>query len=149
MQRRGGSGQPTKGQRQRAKPTARKVPTAPASIADRDELLDQRTRERDEALEQLEATSGVLRVISRSAVDLQAVFDTLVDSAARLCRADRASIRLDRDGFFHHVANYGYTPEQNQYMNEHPIPAKPDPGSVVGRGLSAGKTAPTEDTKPA
>src|SRR5262245_64862123 len=137
MQRR--SGQSVKGQRQRTKPEARKVPTARASIADRGELLDQRTRERDEALEQLAATSGVLRVISRSAFDLQAVFDTLVESAARLCRADYASIRLNRDGFFHHVANCGYSPELNQYMNEHPVPAKPDRGSIVGRVLSEGK----------
>ena len=146
VQRRGGSSKPVRGQRT-TELKARKAQTANASIADRDELLDQRTRERDEALEQLAATSGVLRVISRSTFDLQAVFDTLVESAARLCRADRASIRLGRDGFFHHVANFGYTAEQHQYMNEHPIPAKPDQGSVVGRVLSAGKTVQIEDTK--
>ncbi|MGA7182662.1 MAG: GAF domain-containing protein, partial [Pseudolabrys sp.] len=105
------------------------------------------TRERDEAQEQQTATSEVLRVISRSAFDLQAVFDTLVESAARLCRADRASIRLAKDGFFHHVASYGYTPEQHQYMNEHPVPARPDQGSIAGRVLSAGKAVQIEDTK--
>src|SRR5262245_32726527 len=147
MQRRDSSGQSVKGQRQRTKSEARKVPAAPASFADRDDLLDQRTRERDEAREQLAATSGVLRVISRSAFDLQAVFDSLVESAARLCRADFASIRLNRDGFFHHVANCGYSPEQNQYMNEHPVPAKPDRGSIVGRVLSEGKAVQIEDTK--
>jgi len=146
VQRRGGNSKPVRGQRT-TELKARKAQTANTSIAGRDELLDQRTRERDEALEQLAATSGVLRVISRSTFDLQAVFDTLVESAARLCRADRASIRLGRDGFFHHVANYGYTAEQHQYMNEHPIPAKPDQGSVVGRVLSAGKTVQIEDTK--
>jgi GAF domain-containing protein len=146
MQRRGGSGQLVKGRRTK-RPTARKAP-ADVRTADLQEQLDQRTRERDEALEQQTATSEVLRVISRSAFDLQAVFDTLVESVARLCRADRASIRLARDGFFHHVASYGYTPEQDQYMNEHPVPAaKPDRGSIVGRVLSVRKAVQIEDTK--
>jgi len=105
------------------------------------------TRERNEAQEQQVATSEVLRVISRSAFNLQAVFDTLVESAARLCRADRASIRLAKNGFFHHVASYGYTSEQDQYMNEHPVPARPDRGSIVGRVLGAGKAVQIEDTK--
>jgi GAF domain-containing protein len=59
----------------------------------------------------------------------------------------RKSIRLDRDSFFHHGANCGYTPEQHQYMNNHPVPAKPDRGSIAGRVLSAGKTVQIEDTK--
>jgi hypothetical protein len=49
MQRRGVSGQPSKGRRQRTKPKARKVPTARVSAANLQEKLDQRTRERDEA----------------------------------------------------------------------------------------------------
>jgi len=74
------------------------------SAADAHEKIALLTRERDEALEQQTATSEVLRVISHSAFDLQVVFDALVVSVARLCRADRASIRLARNGFFHHVA---------------------------------------------
>jgi two-component system, NtrC family, sensor kinase len=146
MQRRGSSGQPVKGQSVN-RPKARKAPTARVSTNHSAEQFDGLKRERDEALEQLAATSGVLRVISRSAFDLQAVFDTLVESAARLCGADYAAIRLGRDGFFHQVASYGYTPEQHQYMNEHPVPAKPNQGSIVGRVLSAGKTTQIEDTK--
>jgi GAF domain-containing protein len=110
--------------------------------------VEQLTRELAEAREREAATGEVLKVISRSAFDLQAVFDTLVESVARLCRADRASIRLAKDNFFHHVASYGYTPEQDQYMNEYPVPAaKPDRGSIVGRVLSGGKAVQIEDTK--
>ena len=63
MQRRGGSGQPVKGQNAN-RPKASNAPTAQVSTADLQEQLDRRTRERDEALEQLAATSEVLQVIS-------------------------------------------------------------------------------------
>ena len=63
MQRRGGSGQPVKGQSAN-RPKARKAPTAHVSTADLQEQLDRRTRERDEALEQQTATSEVLQVMS-------------------------------------------------------------------------------------
>src|SRR5262249_26533828 len=82
-----------------------------------------------ESLQQQTATADVLKVISRSAFDLQVVLDTLTESAARLSRADRAAIRLAKDGTYHHVASYGFTPEQKEYMKEHAL--KPDRGSVA------------------
>src|SRR5262249_36187996 len=57
------------------------------------------------------------------------------------------AIRLGRHGVSPHCASHGYAPEQHRYMNEHPVPAKPDRGSIVGRVLSAGKTTQIVDTK--
>src|SRR5262249_9595479 len=71
-----------------------------------------------ESLHQQAATADMLKVISRSTFDLQAVLNTLTESAARLCRSDRAAIRLAKDGAYHHVASYGFTPEQREYMIE-------------------------------
>jgi GAF domain len=73
------------------------------------------------------------------------VLDTLTESAARLCRADRAAIRLSKDGAYHHVASYGFTPEQKEYMKEHAL--RPDRGSVIGRVVLQGKAVHVVDTK--
>jgi hypothetical protein len=50
--------------------------------------LDLRTRERDETLEQQAATAELLRGISRWMFDQRAIFDLLIESAARLCNAN-------------------------------------------------------------
>ena len=90
-----------------------------------------------ESLQQQTATADVLQVISRSTFDLQTVLDTLVESAARLCRAERTAIRLAKDGLYHHVASYGHSPEHRRRMERDAVRA--EAGTFVGRVALEGK----------
>jgi two-component system, NtrC family, sensor kinase len=100
--------------------------------------VQKRTEELTESLQQQTATSDVLKVISRSTFDLQTVLDTLVESAARLCEADMASINREKDAVYQQVASYGFSPEFQAYMSSHPIAA--GQGSIVGRAVMHGAT---------
>ena len=86
MKRRGRSGKP----RKRRRAVGRKPRTAPAasvSIADLQRQLDQRTRDRDEALEQQAATAEILSLISNSPTDTLPAFKTILAKAVELCEA--------------------------------------------------------------
>jgi GAF domain-containing protein len=96
-----------------------------------------------ESLQQQTATSDVLKVISRSTFDLQTVFDALIESAARLCRADKANMFRLIDGQFKYVAFHGFAPEFAEYMRT--LPTKVHRGSVIGRAVLEAKIVHIHD----
>jgi GAF domain-containing protein len=92
--------------------------------------------ETEEALERQTATSEVLKVISRSAFDLQTVLDALLASACRLCKAGFGTIRYQDEGDYRLAATFGCKPEWIARFASYS--SKPDRSSVFGRTILEG-----------
>jgi PAS domain S-box-containing protein len=93
--------------------------------------LHERTADLARSVDELTATGDVLKIISRSTTDLETVLDTLVETVARLCRADQALIFRRRDDLNHLAAAHGVSGEARQFMLANPLPS--DRGTLSGR----------------
>jgi PAS domain S-box-containing protein len=105
--------------------------------------LRERTRDLEESLEYQTATSDVLKVISRSGAELEPVLDTLVETAACICEADKAMIYRLSDGLYRTAASFGFPPEYKAFIERNPI--TPSRGTLTGRTVIERRAVHIED----
>jgi GAF domain-containing protein/anti-sigma regulatory factor (Ser/Thr protein kinase) len=97
-----------------------------------------------EALEQQTATSEILRVISRSQTDVQPVFDTIVESAVRLCDA-RYGAAFNFDGDLVHLVAHHNFPETWLEGVRKQYPMRPSLAHISGRAILSGSVVQIPD----
>ena len=102
-----------------------------------------KTRDLTESLQQQTATADVLKVISRSAFDLQSVLDTLVNSASTLCNADQGMLLLLEAGVLKPLSYFGPHPDKFEFRRS--LAAAPHRGNLSGRAVLDGHTAHVAD----
>ncbi len=129
------------------KPSSKRAPPSKTvrAIADLRRKNAQLTRELSEALDRQIATGDVLKVISRSTFDLQAVLQMLTETAARLCDADMASIARQDEAGFYQATNYNFPPDWVEYSRAFRTFA--GRGSISGRALLDGKAVQVADVE--
>jgi two-component system NtrC family sensor kinase len=111
----------------------RRKPPLPSETARLKRQLNTARKETKEALERQAATAEVLNVISRSSVDLETVLDTLVQTVARLCRADQVYMFRLRHDLWHLIADCGLSAEASEFFETNPF--------TPGRGSTSGRAA--------
>src|SRR5262245_7037833 len=128
---------------------ASKRQNAPATARGRGPAVAKETdvarsrRERDDALEQLAATSEVLKVISSSSGELDSVFNTMLANATRICHAEFGTLYLREADAFRAVAIHNASPAYVRARKGKLV--RPPPDSTLGQVTATHQVAQIED----
>ncbi|MFT5444844.1 MAG: GAF domain-containing protein/anti-sigma regulatory factor (Ser/Thr protein kinase) [Gammaproteobacteria bacterium] len=112
------------------------------------QALESRNSALGESLERQTATSEILRTISRSPTDYQPVFETILESATRLCDAPLGQLYLVREGGVHLVAHRGSRPEFLEFSRNNVRPANRTSGNL-GKALAERRAIHSGDPRQA
>jgi signal transduction histidine kinase len=101
--------------------------------------------ETTEALEQQTATAEILRAISASPSDVAPVFETILDSATRLCDSPLSAVFRYEGGVVHLVSHRNWSPSSIEEMKKY-YPGPPNSKMISGRTILSGTLQEEEDT---
>jgi GAF domain-containing protein len=133
------SGRQIKGRREKTPDPKRRnvpkveIPSKSTSVAEEKEVT-RLARERDEALEQLIATSIVLHVISTSRGELEPVFQIMLERAVRICEAKLGALYRFNGNALHLAAQVGASREVAEFRASRG-PFQPTPDGLLDRVL--------------
>ncbi len=96
-----------------------------------------------ESLQQQTSTADVLKIISRSAFNLQPVLEALIESATRLCGATRGHVFQFDGEYLRFAAAYGAWSGFAEHLESHPL--RPGPSSIAGRAAAERRTIHSYD----
>ena len=136
-------------QRKAVRPFTEKQIELVETFADQAVIAIENTRllnELRESLQQQTATADVLKVISRSAFDLQDGLGCPRRGAARLCEADQGIIARERDGVYSTCSNLRLLSTSSRSMSEI-LPVIAERGTGTGRALLEGKVVHIPDVR--
>jgi PAS domain-containing protein len=118
-----------------------------AAAAERlEHLVEERTAELSEALEQQTATAEVLGVINSSPGDLVPVFDVMLDKAMQLCGAAFGVLQTYEEQAWCTVATHGMPTAYAEFRKDNP-PAYSHPGTAPARLLAGERVVHIVDLK--
>ena len=108
--------------KRRAAPAAK--PRKCDTVSELKAKFQRQTIDLNEALERQAATADVLKVISRSAFDVQTVTSVILRAAAKLCRASMATLHLRNGDVCRLAVQFGLSDAFEKISRDNPIPVQ-------------------------